>query len=127
MPVQLLQDQNTARSGVRFFFLKLYQELWQREHCDEDTVRRKIYKEEAGEFPDYERISDSIDIDGVPDASFCRKFLDLSQIPGASSLHFGSRILVREEYVKAMIDFERDDRKVVLSGQPGIGACLGLF
>ena len=132
MPVQLLQDQNTAHSDLLSFFLKLYQELWRREHCDEDTARRQIYKQEEGEFPDYERSSDSMDIgDGVPNIPLCRKFLDLSQIPGAlslqfSSLQFHSTMLVRQEYEKAMRYFEQDGGNVVLSGQPGIGACLRL-
>ena len=93
MPVRFFSEQPGSYTDILLFFLKLlyqefwwrgrhgatiplffhnlYWELWRREHCDEDTVRRKIYREMEGEFPDYERTSGSTDIDdSVPNAPF---------------------------------------------------------
>ena len=127
MPVQLLSDRPGAETGISLFFLKLYQELWRRRKHDEATARSKIYSEEVVAFPDYERTSTSMAVgDRVPTHTFRPKFLDLSWIEKASTLRTGSRILVRQKYEEAMRSFEQDDKNVVLSGQQGIGACLGL-
>ncbi|KAL6297887.1 hypothetical protein BKA93DRAFT_932377 [Sparassis latifolia] len=61
----------------------------------------------------------------VPNITINYTVLDLSWLPRpiASSQPM---ILVRQEYVDAMATFEKDQRPVVLTGQPGIGKTLFL-
>ena len=129
MPVRLLSDQPNDHFGPRLFFYELYQKLWRRERCDEDAVRREIYKEVEGKFPGDERTSasdsDSVNIDDrVPIDTFHPKILDISSLPNKPTLRTATTVLVRQEYEEAMSNLGQNDRNVVLSGQPGIGACF---
>ena len=125
MPVLLLPDKIDDPLSPTSFFYELYKKLWRREHCDEDTVRREIYKGEKG---DDERTSgtgpDPMDTDDT--VIFRPQFLDLSSVPNALTLRFTSTVLVRQEYKEAMRNLEMDTNNVVLSGQSGIGAYLRL-